>query len=257
MSDVDAANRHSIPAIDRLMDVLGQLERHAEGLSITELTENLDLPRTTIYRILNSLQRHEMVRRDEDGAYHLGRRLLTLASHVSSRASDFDLATVAQPFLDRLAADVGEGVKLSVLDNEGVLVLAAARGTREYALTVTPGQRVPVHVGAASKLLLAYLPAAEQQARLAPPLAAYTTRTITDPKRLRAELVRIKRLGWAQDRGENAPSIHAFAAPVFGPDGAMLAAVSVPFLAGTEPTRMENLRLATIATAKAITQSIA
>lgn len=253
----DVSSKHSIPVIDRLMDVLGQLERHAEGLSITELTENLSVPRTTVYRILNSLQRHEMVRRDEDGAYHLGRRLLTLASHVASRAGgDFDLAAVAQPFLDRLAADLGEGVKLSVLDAQGVLVLAAAQGKREYALTVTPGQRVPVHAGAASKLLLAHLSPAEQQARLAPPLAAYTTRTITDPKRLKSELSRIRRLGWAQDRGENAPSIQAFAAPVFGPDGKMLAAVSVPFLAGTEPTRMEELRLATIATARTISQAI-
>ena len=111
----DPAARHTIPVLDRTMEVLGQLERSGDGLTIRALTEALALPRTTIYRILNTLQRHGVVRRDERGAYHLGRRLLSLAAHVAARAGDPDLAVVAQPLLDRLAAELGEGVKLSVL----------------------------------------------------------------------------------------------------------------------------------------------
>ena len=119
-------------------------------------------------------------------------------------------------------------------------MLAAAQGRREYALTVAPGQRTPVHAGAAGKLLLAHLAAEELDFRLAQPLAAYTPRTITEPRRLRAELARIRRAGWAQDRGESAPSIQAYAAPVADRDGRVVAAVSVPFLAGTPPARMEE-----------------
>lgn len=248
----EAAVRHTIPVLDRTMEVLGEIERSPGGCSIRALTETLRLPRTTVYRILNTLQAHDVVRRDESGAYHLGRRLLALAAHVASRAGDPDLAATAQPFLDRLAADLGEGIKLSVIDAEGILVLAAAQGKREYALTVAPGQRMPVHAGAASKLLLAHCPPAEIDAWLDRPLAAYTPRTITDPKRLRAELARIRRQGWAQDRGENGPSIQAYAAPVVDGAGSVVAALSVPFLAGTDPARMETLRLATIAAAEAI-----
>lgn len=258
MSDIaeDATSKHTIPVIDRMMDVLGELAHHASGLTIRELTEILRLPRTTIYRILNSLQQHNMVRRDDDGAYHLGRRLLSLASHVASRASEVDLAAIAQPFLDRLAAELGEGIKLSVIDQDGILVLAAAQGRREYALTVAPGQRMPIHAGAASKLLLAHLPPDDMEHWLIKPLTAYTARTITDPKRLRAELARIKRLGWAQDRGENAPSIHAFAAPVFTGSGKMVGALSVPFLAGAEANRMEEIRVAAIDMAKTISHAM-
>ena len=85
---------------------------------------------------------------------------------------------------------------------------------------------------------------------------AFTPRSITDPKRLRTELARIRRLGWAQDKGENAPSILAYAAPVFDSTGKLVAAVSVPFLQGTEPSRMDEIRLATIAAGKAITAAI-
>ena len=249
----DPGARHTIPVLDRTMEVLGQLERSGNGLTIRGLTEALALPRTTIYRILNTLQRHGVVRRDERGAYHLGRRLLSLAAHVAARAGDPELADVAQPLLNRLAAELGEGVKLSVIDPDGILVLAGAQGRREYALTVAPGQRVPVHAGAAGKLLLAHLPPEELDFRLAQPLAAYTPKTITEPRRLRAELARIRRAGWAQDRGESAPSIEAYAAPVADREGRVVAAVSVPFLAGTSPARMEEIRLAAIATAGAVT----
>ncbi len=85
---------------------------------------------------------------------------------------------------------------------------------------------------------------------------AFTGKTLTDPRRLKTELTRVRRLGWAQDRGETAPSIQAFAAPIFDTRGEMVAALSVPFLAGTEPSRMEDVRLATIATAKALTAAI-
>jgi DNA-binding IclR family transcriptional regulator len=252
----DASSKHTIPVIDRMMDVLGEIEHQDAGLTIRALTQTLNLPRTTIYRILNTLQRHDMVWRDEAGAYHLGRRLLSLASQVASRVSDIDLAAICQPFMDRLASELGEGVKLSVIDRDGILVLAASPGRREYALTVAPGQRMPTHAGAASKLLLAHLAPEDLDYWLSKPLAAYTSKTITDPKRLRTELARIKRLGWAQDRGENAPSILAFAAPVFSKNGKLEAALSVPFLAGTEPTRMEEIRMAAIAAARAMSEAM-
>lgn len=251
-----AANKHTIPVIDRMMDLLGAIEQRGSGMTISDLTGVLRQPRTTVYRILNTLQQHDMVRRDDAGAYHLGSRLLSLASHVASRATDIDLVAIAQPVLDKLAAELGEGVKLSVLDNEGILVLAASQGRREYALTVAPGQRMPIHAGAASKLLLAYLEPEEQARWINKPLGAFTAKTVTDPKRLRSELGRIRRLGWAQDKGENAPSIQAYAAPVFTKTGKMVAAVSVPFLSGTEPARMELIRMAAIETAATISQAM-
>jgi DNA-binding IclR family transcriptional regulator len=252
----DAVQKHRIPVIDRMMDVLTQLERRDGGLTIRELVTQLHLPRTTIYRILNTLQMHDMVHRDDNGTYRLGHRLLGLAAHVAAGGSEVDLVAAAQPILDRLSDELGEGVKLSVLDKTGVLVLAAAQGRREYALTVTPGQHIESHSGAAGKLLLSYVPEPELTTRLANPLVAYTAKTLTDPRRLRSELTRIRRLGWAQDRGESAPSIHAYAAPVFDTRGELVAAVSVPFLAGTEPSRMEDIRLATITAGKTLTAAI-
>lgn len=249
-------NKHTIPVIDRMMDILIELERHAAGLTIRELTEILAIPRTTIYRVLNTLQAHDVVRRSDDGAYHLGERLLSLAAHTSTRFGRGNLVPLCQPFLDKLASELGEGVKLNVVDRDELLVLAAAQGRREYALTVAAGQRMTLHSGAAGKVMLAYLPAATLEERLKQPLPAYTERTITDPQKLRSELARIRKVGFAVDRGETGPSIHAFAAPVLARDGAIVAALSVPFLAGANEGRMEVIKSAVIRTAGAITDAL-
>ena len=248
--------KHTIPAIDRVMDILSELERHAGGLTIKELTGVLKLPRTTIYRVLNTLQYHEVVRRDEDGAYHLGRRLLSLAAHTSTRFTDVDLASICQPHLDKLAAELGEGIKLSIIDEDSILVLAAAQGRREYALTVAPGQRMSLHVGAAGKLLLAHSEGETLDYWLSKPLPAYTSNTITDRKKLRSELRAIRKRGWSQDLGEAAPSIQAVAAPVFSRSGKVVAALSVPFLAGAPASRTEVIKAAAIRVAHTMSQEI-
>jgi DNA-binding IclR family transcriptional regulator len=91
---------------------------------------------------------------------------------------------------------------------------------------------------------------------LSRPLEALTQKTITDPRRLRAEFARIRRQGWAVDKGENGPSILAYAAPVSGRDDRVVAAISVPFLLGADPDRMDEIRLGVIAAGQALSAAI-
>jgi DNA-binding IclR family transcriptional regulator len=210
------------------------------------------VPRTTVYRVLNTLADHDVVRRTGEGAWRLGPRLLALAARVLPDPHGYDLAALARPHLERLAEATGLTAKLSVLDGDAALVVATAPGTREFALTVVPGQRLPLHAGAASKVLLAGLAGPATEGLLAGGLAAYTDRTLTDRRRLVRELAQVRRQGWAEDRGEYLTSVHALAAPVLDRAGRLVAAVSVPFLAGAAPDRVERLRAAVIATAGAL-----
>jgi len=240
-----------------MMSVLSALEEQPDGASITDLTAALALPRSSVYRILNTLEAHDVVRRHSSGCYRLGERLRTLSAHVPSGTSHADLVALAQPVLDRVAISAGHSIKLSVLDADGVLVLAAAQGRRPYALGVTPGQRMPIHAGAAGKLLFAFEPPERQARWLSRPLVGFTARTVTDPKRLEAEATRIRRQGWAHDRGESAPSIYAYAAPVWDQSRRVLAALSIPFLHGTESEEVGNIRLAVTSLADEISQTLA
>lgn len=251
-----ASASHRIPVIDRMMEMLFVLEQRPDGATIRDFVEALRLPRTTVYRILNTLQRHDVVSRSSQGFYRLGPRLLGLAARSIGNAQGFDLAALAKPHLESLSAETGESSKISVIDGEDLMVIVAASGKREYALTVVPGQRLPLHAGAAGKTLLAYLPEDEVDRRLRQTLGRYTRRTLTDPRRLRRELASIRRQGWAQDKGEYSPSIHAFAAPILNCDGAVVAALSAPFVAGAQAAHMEKIRLAVIASAGRLAASL-
>ena len=240
-----------VPIIDRMMEILAIVERRAEGANIRTLTEGLGVPRSTVYRILTTLQFHDMVRRNAAGAYVLGPRVLSLAARVA-RVSGADLAEVAAPYLRRLSAATGEASKLSVRDGDAILVVLVIGGANEYGLTLKQGRMLPIHTGAASKLILAHLPEDDITRLLAAPLRAYTSRTITDPKKLLAELRKIKRQGWAQDPSEYSNGVNAFAAPVRDAEGNVVAAVSIPFVDDRDAARAEQIRAAVIATADEI-----
>lgn len=251
------AQRHTIPAIDRMMEVLGWLERSPADCTISDIASGLGLPRTSVYRILNSLEMHGMVRRGGDGQYRLGQRILALANRVRDAAASVDISAIAGTHLSRIAAETGYSVKLSTLDADGVLVVAVAQGKREYALSVTPGQKLPVHAGAAAKLLLAHASEADREMWLARPLKAFTRYSLIKPARLRSELQKILRTGWAFDRGESTLGICAFAAPVYDGKGRLVAALSIPFVSATGSEEIEQLRLAVVEGARALSAAIA
>ena len=136
------------------------------------------------------------------------------------------------------------------------MVLVGVQGKRDYALTITEGQRLPIHAGAGSKVLLAHADKGEREAILRGPLKRFTEATFTNPAALTRELNRVRRQGWSQDKGEFSPSVHAFGAPIIDSSGKFLGAVSAPFLAGADARRLEAIRRSVIATATAIGASV-
>jgi DNA-binding IclR family transcriptional regulator len=246
--------QHRVPVIDRMMDVLSRLENAQDRPTVRELAAACGVPRTTVYRILNTLEAHHLVVRSAaDGGYALGPRLVALAARVPQAGAWLGLAGALQPVLDRLAVETGETVKLSVLDGGEALCVAVAQGPAPLALRAKPGTRYPLHAGAASKVLMAAMPAAARNATIALGLTRYCPRTITDERTLKAELARVRRLGWAEDVGEHSASVRAVAAPVRHPSGAVLAAISIAFLADRDPAARESYRKAVCRAAGGIT----
>ncbi|MBP1884504.1 IclR family transcriptional regulator [Sinorhizobium mexicanum] len=252
----DDKDKNGVPVLERMMEILSSLELQPAGETIRGLSEQLSVPRSTVYRILNTLHAHNVVQRRLDGTYVLGPRLLSLASKVRSEAT-FDLLAVAQPAMKKLADLTGEANKLSVLDNQAVVVVAAFAGQGQYALNPAVGQAFPLHAGAASKLLLAHMTPEAIAKFLATPLQKYTPRTITDPAKLSTELNRIRKQGWASDRGEHGGSVWAIAAPITAPSGRVIAALSIPYLAADkENDERDRLRDLVVESAAEISSGI-
>ena len=251
----DRAARNGLPVIDRVSDMLDLLERRPGGMTIRDLSQSLALPRSSVYRGLNTLEAHGLVRRSPAGAYRLGLHLLVLAAQVVVDPAEQSLLALAQPHLEQLSLATGEASKLSVLAGDRALVVAVAQARGNVGVAVTAGKSYPLHAGGASKLLLAHLPPGEVERHLRG-LAAFTGRTVTDRVDLLAELAEIRRRGWAQDRGEYSPSVHAYAAPIRDRAGQVIAALSVPFLAGSPAAHMEQVKVKTIAFAGAIAADV-
>lgn len=238
------------------MILLGAVGSRRSGISMAGLVEHLGVPRSTVYRILNSLLAHRFIVRKEGGLFALGPRIHELAGNSPPNRDWTWLVRLAAPIIQQIAADLGEAVKLGVLDGDGVVTIHAVSSEAEHGLAVRIGHRTPLHIGGTGKVVLAFMPEEEVDKLLAGHLMAYTPASITNPKALRATLKTIRERGYAEDSGEMTQSIRSFAAPVFDGGNAVLGAVSVPFLGEVEPERADAIREAVLSTGSRINAAI-
>ncbi len=248
--------RNGVPVLERTLDMLAVFEREPEGATIRGLMQELGLPRSTVYRILNTLLAHRIVRRSSDGVFSLGPRITALAARVKTDGSSYDLAEIATPVAQQLRDELGEPTKLSVRDGDRAKVIVAVLGRHEFTPAPSIGTSYPLHAGAASKMIMAHMSPADLERHLSAPLVRYTPRTITEPEKLRADLARIRKQGFAMDMGEHSLSVHAVAAPVVDPAGRFLGALSIPYLADKDAETRERLRAGVVQAAAAISARI-
>ncbi|WP_052311021.1 IclR family transcriptional regulator [Rubrivivax gelatinosus] len=213
-----------VQVIARAAAVLRALRDHPDGLSLGELARLLGLARSTVQRIVEALDREQLViAASPTRGVRLGPALLALAA-----AARFDVAEFARPVLQALARDSGETVDLSLLDGERLVFVEQVTGAQRLRAESGVGVAFPLHASAPGKAMLAALSAAEL-ATLRPRLrlTALTPNTITGWPALQADLDAVRTRGWAVDQEENAAGICALAAALRLPGGEV-AAISIP-----------------------------
>lgn len=228
-----------IPAVDRAVQALDCLARAARPIGLREVATALDVPRSTVYRLFNSLEAGQLVVKQGEQTYVLGPGIKRLAQAVPQ---GFDLVTLARPTLEALAAELQLSVKLSVLDQGEALVVLSAMAPAAYTVSTQVGRRFPLHAGASSKVLAAYMEPAALASALPARLEQHTQKTITRKSQLKAELQEVRAAGFATDKSEYANGVEAIAAPVYGPAGECLAALSVPFFMDEPQNRRDAIR---------------
>lgn len=203
-------------------------ERPEWGLS--DLAREIDLNKTTAYRLLTALEAEAMVARNPaTEAWRLGTGTITLGA-LAMRSND--LVTAARPELERLVRETGETATLEILAGDQILILDAAEGPSLVGASSEVGTRWPAHATSTGKVLLAARRAGlgtPSRARHGIPrrLKALTRRTITDPDRLDRELARVLEQGWAIAVEELEVGYVAMAAPVRDHELRVPAAVSI------------------------------
>lgn len=203
--------------------MLRVFEREGAELGVSQIAAAVDLPVSTVHRMVRALVSAGLLAQDSDSdRYHLGSSIAVLGQLASERLG-YD---AARPVLERLANETGESVNLGVLAGTEVLVVVRVSSRQALRFDQAPGTRVPAYASAMGKALLATGGDGPRDAALAamPPL---TRRTITTRRALEAELRQVRDRGWALNDEERVPGVRAVAAPVLDRVGRPLAAVAV------------------------------
>lgn len=229
-----------LKTVDRALNLLDILARMEEG-GVSELAAELNVHKSTVFRLLGSLEAHGLVEQTEDrGKYRLGFGLVRLAGAVSTR---MDLTRSVRPVLQRLAKEVGETTNLAVLQEHYVVHVDQALGPSSVTTQNWVGELTPLHATSSGKVFLAHLEPPEQQRLIeVAGLGPYTRATITDAGVLEKELASVLERGYALTVGEYEEGLNSIAVPVRDAAGDVVAALSAsgPRYRFT-PERIEDL----------------
>jgi DNA-binding IclR family transcriptional regulator len=214
-----------VESVRRAIAILHSFSLEKPELGVTELSRDLEVHKSTVSRLLATLEIEGLVDRNPvTGRYRLGVGLIELAGFVTVHT---DLQKAARPFLSELAELTKETVNLAVLNRNGVinieLVLSPNRRVSNIGWV---GRRTPLHASSTGKVLMAYLPEARLSQLLREPLVAYTEHTVTDLDELGKELALVRQRGFAIGLEELEIGLNAVAAPIRDHTGKVIAAVS-------------------------------
>ncbi|TCJ20135.1 IclR family transcriptional regulator [Rubrobacter taiwanensis] len=211
-------------SVDRAISVMEFLSRRGWS-GVTEIANELDIHKSTAYRLLTTLRDRGLVEQDAaTEKYRLGFGLVLLASSVTA---ELDLMRCARSVCERLSDETGETVTLAVLEDDDAVVVHQSI-SRSSALNVDwTGRHTPLHATAAGKLFLLNMPEDQRRRILKRPLERYTERTIVDPAELERQLAEAEERGYAYTVEELEVGLSAVGAPIRYSDGRVVAAVSV------------------------------
>lgn len=210
-------------SLERGLAVLSAL---ADGPStLDELAERLGVHKTTVMRLLRTLEAGRFVRREDVHRYRLGSTVFDLAHRA---LEDLDVRDVARSHLRGLGERSGHTVHLAMLDEDQVVYIDKVDSIHPVRMYSRIGRRAPVHCTAVGKVLVADLPASRRQ-RLVQRIGypKLSPNTIDSPERFRVELDRVHNQGYAVDRNEHEDFTHCVAAPIRDHRGDVVAAASM------------------------------
>jgi DNA-binding IclR family transcriptional regulator len=222
-----ASDRNSamsgVQSVERALSILRALSAGPAG--VTELAERVDLAKSTVSRMLSTLEDIGAVAQVESGGrYRLGPLMAEIAGSMAPTKS---LVESAHPLLAELSRATGEAVGLSVREDGQVRYILQTAQTGEVQVRDWTGFASPLHVGAAGVVLLAYAPDEVISAYVAGELAAFTSKTVVDRTTLASRLDACRTAGYEWVFGEFSEELNSVAAPVRDRDDQVIAAIHV------------------------------
>ncbi|MFD2639083.1 IclR family transcriptional regulator [Piscibacillus salipiscarius] len=198
-------------------------------LTLMELTEKSGLPKTTVFRLVSSLEEAGLIIKDRNGnvevTYRLGLKLLQYGNVVKE---GLEINKIALPHMRELNDDLDELVHLTVSEGNQAVYVETIGSKKPVRLVVRVGQRAPLYAGSAPKVLLAYKSEEEIDDYLkGVELKKLALNTLTDEEEIKAGLKVIYERGYSISRSEHFKDTIGFSAPIFDYNGKVVAALGV------------------------------
>jgi DNA-binding IclR family transcriptional regulator len=211
--------------LHKTLDILENIKDKSAGVKLSDLARAVAMPKATVYRIVATLESRGFLDRGEDGGYRMARKLFDLQQR---QPIEQILNRVAPPMMEDLAKSCRETVNLGILDGGEVVVVNTVESPQTIRMSSKVGNRRCIHTTAIGKVLLAALPEKEMLRLLRlKGLPRLTPYTLVNRPALLTELERVRERGYAIDNQENELDGRCIGAPVLGPDGRVVAALSI------------------------------
>ena len=231
-----------VKSVSRALDIIRLISIKKGGLGVTEIANQMDINKSSVYRILSTLVQYGYVEQDKGTErYKLGFQFLEISSRL---LESIDLSTEAKPFLQELEKETNEVIHLVVYDQGEVVYIEKLDGNEALRMHSKVGKRAPMHCTSVGKAILAHLPSAYVKEIIERKgLPIHTENTITDKNIFLKELSDVRKKGFALDLQENEYGITCIAVPIFDHLSKVAAAVSIsgPTMRMTE-ARLEELK---------------
>jgi DNA-binding IclR family transcriptional regulator len=208
---------------DRVLDVLLLFQESWPELTAEEICELIDAPRSTTYRYIRVLRNKGFLEKSATGGYRLGPRLLQLGRIARSR---LDISDIALPVMEDIARQTRETILLTRLFGDSAVCVERIEGPQTVRISFEIGQVQPLHGGASSKILLAFVDEDRWDEYLTSGLERFTEYTITEPEALKEQLREIRRQGYCDSESEVDLGARAVAVPIKDTRGRVVAGLS-------------------------------
>ena len=206
------------------MDIL-KLFRENPKLNLNEIVELSGIPKTSVYRMLGSLEQMEFLKKDDYGKYELGLIFMEFGQLVKER---MDIRKIALPTMYFLRDEVNEAVNLIIKEGNEAIYIEKLDTLQPVRVYTKIGRRAPLYGGACPRIILAYLPEVEREKYIDEvELVAFGFGTITDKNNLREVLKKDRQNGYSVSHSELQDYSSAVAAPIFDSSNNIVASISL------------------------------
>lgn len=215
-----------IKSIKRSVQILKSFTLQSKELGITELSRILHLHKSTIHRILVTLEdEHIVLQNQATKKYRLGMKLFELGNIAKEQ---IEIRDYAKPIMDELAKKTEESIDLNIISDNKRVSIEKIDSPHDLRRIIQLGRSLPLYCGGSGKAILAFLPASEIERIICKEnLICLGPKTITDPVILREHLKEIRKNGYAQSFEERVIGSSSVAAPIFDYEGNVIASISI------------------------------